>query len=47
MHWNVREGGGKMQSPGAEAAKVDEFKYFGVQSNGECGGEVKMGAQAG
>ena len=36
----------KMQE---EVAKVDDFKYLGstVQSNGECGGEVKKRVQAG
>ena len=36
----------KMQE---EVAKVDDFKYLGstVQSNGECGREVKKGEQAG
>ena len=37
----------KMQ--GEEVAKVDDFKYLGstVQSNGECGREVKKRVQAG
>ena len=32
-----------------EVAKVEDFKYLGstVQSNGECGGEVKKRVQAG
>ena len=34
---------------GEEVAKVDDFKYLGstVQSNGECGREVKKRVQAG
>ena len=37
----------KMQ--GEEVAKVEDFKYLGstVQSNGECGREVKKRVQAG
>ncbi|KAK4307254.1 hypothetical protein Pmani_020967 [Petrolisthes manimaculis] len=40
---NVREGGGAVRLQGVEVAKVNEFKYLGstVQSNGECGREVK------
>ena len=39
----------KMQGQGEEVAKVEDFKYLGstVQSNGECGREVKKRVQAG
>ena len=41
------KGTGKMQ--GEEVAKVEDFKYLGstVQSNGECGRQVKKRVQAG
>ena len=42
-------GSGTMNMQGEEVAKVDDFKYLGstVQSNGECGREVKKRVQAG
>ncbi|KAK3509090.1 hypothetical protein QTP70_020302 [Hemibagrus guttatus] len=46
---NEREGGGTVRLQGEEVKKVQEFKYLGstVQSNGECGKEVKKRLQAG
>ncbi|KAK3507887.1 hypothetical protein QTP70_002436 [Hemibagrus guttatus] len=46
---NEREGSGKVRLQGEEVKKVQEFKYLGstVQSNGECGKEVKKRVQAG
>lgn len=46
---NGREDGGMVRMQGVEVVKVDEFKYLGstVQSNGECGKEVKKRVQAG
>ncbi|KAK3519634.1 hypothetical protein QTP86_002446 [Hemibagrus guttatus] len=46
---NEREGSGTVRLHGAEVKKVLEFKYLGstVQSNGECGKEVKKRVQAG
>ena len=46
---NEREGGGMVRLQGVEVGKVDGFKYLGstVQSNGECGREVKKRVQAG
>ncbi|KAK3520892.1 hypothetical protein QTP86_019360 [Hemibagrus guttatus] len=46
---NEREGGGTVRLQGEEVKKVQEFKYLGstVQSNGECGKEVKKRVQAG
>ncbi|KAJ8381504.1 hypothetical protein SKAU_G00022820 [Synaphobranchus kaupii] len=46
---NGREDGGMVRMQGVEVARVDEFKYLGstVQSNGECGREVKKRVQAG
>ena len=40
---------GTVKMHGEEVAKVDDFKYLGstVQSNGECGREVKKRVQAG
>ncbi|KAK3554858.1 hypothetical protein QTP86_000893 [Hemibagrus guttatus] len=40
---NEREGSGTVRLQGEEVKKVEEFKYLGstVQSNGECGKEVK------
>ncbi|KAK3542720.1 hypothetical protein QTP70_000097 [Hemibagrus guttatus] len=40
---NEREGSGTVRLQGEEVKKVQEFKYLGstVQSNGECGKEVK------
>ncbi|KAK3540484.1 hypothetical protein QTP70_032443 [Hemibagrus guttatus] len=40
---NEREGSGTVRLHGEEVKKVQEFKYLGstVQSNGECGKEVK------
>ena len=42
-------GSGTVKMQGEEATKVDDFKYLGstVQSNGECGREVKKRVQAG
>ncbi|KAK3506608.1 hypothetical protein QTP70_011016 [Hemibagrus guttatus] len=46
---NEREGRGTVRLQGEEVKKVQEFKYLGstVQSNGECGKEVKKRVQAG
>ncbi|KAK3515360.1 hypothetical protein QTP70_018751 [Hemibagrus guttatus] len=46
---NEREGSGTVRLQGEELKKVQEFKYLGstVQSNGECGKEVKKRVQAG
>ncbi|KAK3506210.1 hypothetical protein QTP70_002182 [Hemibagrus guttatus] len=46
---NEREGNGTVRLQGEEVKKVQEFKYLGstVQSNGECGKEVKKRVQAG
>ncbi|KAK3537114.1 hypothetical protein QTP70_002125 [Hemibagrus guttatus] len=46
---NEREGRGTVRLQGEEVKKVQEFKYLGstVQSNGECGKEVKKQVQAG
>ncbi|KAK3533160.1 hypothetical protein QTP70_012245 [Hemibagrus guttatus] len=43
---NEREGSGTVRLQGEEVKKVQEFKYLGstVQSNGECGKEVKKHA---
>ena len=40
---------GTVKMQGEEVTKVDDFKYLGsnVQSNGECGREVKNRVQAG
>ncbi|KAK3550772.1 hypothetical protein QTP70_004610 [Hemibagrus guttatus] len=45
---NEREGSGTIKLQGGEVKKVQEFKYLGstVQSNGECGKEVKERMQA-
>ena len=42
-------GSGTVTMQGEEVAKVEDFKYMGstVQSNGECGREVKKRVQAG
>ncbi|KAK3564578.1 hypothetical protein QTP86_022817 [Hemibagrus guttatus] len=42
---NEMEGSGTARLQGEEVKKVQEFKYLGstVQSNGECGKEVKVG----
>ncbi|KAK3566904.1 hypothetical protein QTP86_004877 [Hemibagrus guttatus] len=44
-----KEGSGTVRLQGEEVKKVQEFKYLGstVQSNGECGKEVKKRVQAG
>ncbi|KAK3522457.1 hypothetical protein QTP86_011804 [Hemibagrus guttatus] len=49
MYVNEREGSGTVRLQGEEVKKVQEFKYLGstVQSNGECGKEVKKRVQAG
>ncbi|KAK3536294.1 hypothetical protein QTP86_001395 [Hemibagrus guttatus] len=46
---NERKGSGTVRLQGEEVKKVQEFKYLGstVQSNGECGKEVKKRVQAG
>ncbi|KAK3538598.1 hypothetical protein QTP86_006973 [Hemibagrus guttatus] len=46
---NEREGSGTVRLQGEEVKKGQEFKYLGstVQSNGECGKEVKKRVQAG
>ncbi|KAK3540824.1 hypothetical protein QTP86_002367 [Hemibagrus guttatus] len=46
---NEREGSGTVRLQGEEVKKIQEFKYLGstVQSNGECGKEVKKRVQAG
>ncbi|MCJ8744401.1 hypothetical protein PDJAM_G00118290 [Pangasius djambal] len=46
---NEREGSGTVRLQGEKVKKVQEFKYLGstVQSNGECGKEVKKQVQAG
>ncbi|KAK2880212.1 hypothetical protein Q8A73_022910 [Channa argus] len=46
---NGRDPGGTVRLQGAEVKKVQDFKYLGstVQSNGECGKEVKRRVQAG
>ncbi|KAK3548010.1 hypothetical protein QTP70_002315 [Hemibagrus guttatus] len=46
---NERKGSGTVRLQGEEVTKVQEFKYLGstVQSNGECGKEVKKRVQAG
>ncbi|KAK3559328.1 hypothetical protein QTP86_012756, partial [Hemibagrus guttatus] len=44
---NEREGSGTVRLQGEEEKKVQEFKYLGstVQSNGECGKEIKKRVQ--
>ncbi|KAK3560369.1 hypothetical protein QTP86_006453 [Hemibagrus guttatus] len=46
---NEREGSGTVRLQGEDVKKVQEFKYLRstVQSNGECGKEVKKRVQAG
>ncbi|KAK3542480.1 hypothetical protein QTP86_027733 [Hemibagrus guttatus] len=46
---NEREGSGTVRLQGEEVKKGQEFKYLGstVQSNGDCGKEVKKRVQAG
>ncbi|KAK3532192.1 hypothetical protein QTP86_009297 [Hemibagrus guttatus] len=46
---NEREGSGIIRLQGEEVKKIQKFKYLGstVQSNGECGKEVKKRVQAG
>ncbi|KAK2899938.1 hypothetical protein Q8A73_013067 [Channa argus] len=46
---NERDPDGMVRLQGAEVKKVQDFKYLGstVQSNGECGKEVKRRVQAG
>ena len=46
---NERQVKGTVIMQGEEVAKVDTFKYLGstVQSNGECGKEMKKRVQAG
>ena len=49
MFVNERQVNGTMIMQGEEVAKVENFKYMDstVQSNGECGREVKKREQAG
>ena len=49
MSVNERIVNGTVGMQGEEVAKVEDFKYLGstVQSNGECGREVKKRVQAG
>ena len=49
MHVNEKDPGGTVMLQGAEITKVEDFKYLGstIQSNGECGKEVKKRVQAG
>ena len=44
---NERQVKGTVKMQGEEVAKVEDFKYLGstVQSNGECGREVKKRVQ--
>ena len=46
---NERQVNGTMKMQGEEVAQVEDFTYLGstVQSNGECGREVKKRVQAG
>ena len=46
---NERQVNGTVKMQGEEVAKVEDFKYLGstVQSNGQCGREVKKRVQAG
>ena len=46
---NERQVKGTVKMQGEEVEKVEDFKYLGstVQSNGECGREVKKRVQAG
>ena len=46
---NERQVNGTVKMQGEEVAKVEDFKYLGttIQSNGECGREVKKRVQAG
>ncbi|XP_051793650.1 uncharacterized protein LOC127530564 [Acanthochromis polyacanthus] len=46
---NERDPSGRVRLQGEEIKKVEDFKYLGstVQSNGECGKEVKKRVQAG
>ena len=46
---NERQVNGTVKMQGEEVAKVEDFKYLGstVQSNGECGRDVKKRIQAG
>ncbi|KAK3511554.1 hypothetical protein QTP70_009660 [Hemibagrus guttatus] len=46
---NEKEGSGTVRLQGEDVKKVQEFKYLGstVQSNGECGKELKKRVQAG
>ena len=46
---NGREDGGVVKMQGVDVPKVEEFKYLGstVQSNGDCGREVKKRVEAG
>ncbi|GLD52571.1 myosin-IIIa-like protein [Lates japonicus] len=46
---NERDPRGKVRLQGVEIMKVEDFKYLGstVQSQGECGKEVKKRVQAG
>ena len=46
---NERDPSGTVKLQGAEIKKVEHFKYLGstVQSNGECGKELKKRVQVG
>ena len=46
---NERDQSGRVKQRGAEVKKVEDWKFFGstVQSNRECGKEVKKRVQAG
>ena len=46
---NERNSGGTVRLQGVEIKKLEDFRYLGstVQSNGECGKEVKRRVQAG
>ena len=49
LYVNERQVNGTVEMQGEEVAKVEDFKYVGsaVQTNGECGREVKKRVQAG
>ena len=46
---NERQVKGTVKMQGEDVTKVEDFKYLGstVQSNGECGRDVKKRVQAG
>ena len=49
LYVNERQVNGTVEMQGEEVAKMENFKYLGstVQSNGDCGREVKKRVQAG